>query len=151
MNLDVLTRKYRTPRVFDQCVRIADHDFRQLFIQDLGHLLFRQTYLLGRNAGSMIRADACVRRLGGQALFRLPCPGFMLDDRALQHVRVPSQPRTRAEQRCATSGPMSRQSRLYRDMIIGLTRDEAMRDQLDARMDTPFDDWQDDPTRADPA
>jgi hypothetical protein len=37
VNLDVPTRKYRTPRVFDQRVRIADRDFRQLFIRDLGH------------------------------------------------------------------------------------------------------------------
>lgn len=37
VELDVPTRKYRTPRVFDQSTRIAGQTFRQLFIQDLGH------------------------------------------------------------------------------------------------------------------
>lgn len=31
------TRKYRTPRVFDQEVQLEGHRFRQLFILDLGH------------------------------------------------------------------------------------------------------------------
>lgn len=37
VELDVPTRKYRTPRVFDQSTTIAGQTFRQLFIQDLGH------------------------------------------------------------------------------------------------------------------
>jgi hypothetical protein len=37
LELDVPTRKYRTPRVFDQSTRIEGQTFRQLFIQDLGH------------------------------------------------------------------------------------------------------------------
>jgi transposase len=37
VELDVPTRKYRTPRVYEQNVRLANHNFRQLFIQDLGH------------------------------------------------------------------------------------------------------------------
>ena len=37
VELDVPTRKYRTPRVFEQNVRLASCTFRQLFIQDLGH------------------------------------------------------------------------------------------------------------------
>jgi hypothetical protein len=37
VTLDVPTRKYRTPRVFEEKIRLAGGDFRQLFIQDLGH------------------------------------------------------------------------------------------------------------------
>jgi len=37
VELDVPTRKYRTPRVFEQRVDLAGGTFRQLFIQDLGH------------------------------------------------------------------------------------------------------------------
>src|SRR6202171_5201080 len=37
VELDVPTRKYRTPRVFEQTVALAGCKFRQLFIQDLGH------------------------------------------------------------------------------------------------------------------
>jgi len=37
IELDVPTRKYRTPRVFEQATRIEGKKFRQLFIQDLGH------------------------------------------------------------------------------------------------------------------
>ena len=37
VDLDVPTRKYRTPRVFEQSTRIEGQTFRQLFIQDLGH------------------------------------------------------------------------------------------------------------------
>jgi len=35
--LEKVTRKFRTPRVFEQQVTIAKHSFRQLFIEDLGH------------------------------------------------------------------------------------------------------------------
>jgi hypothetical protein len=37
IELDVPTRKYRTPRVFEQKVSLAGAPFRQLFIRDLGH------------------------------------------------------------------------------------------------------------------
>ncbi|MGB8951099.1 MAG: hypothetical protein WCC06_00325 [Candidatus Aminicenantales bacterium] len=37
IELDIPTRKYRTPRFYEQTVRLAGHDFRQLYIQDLGH------------------------------------------------------------------------------------------------------------------
>jgi len=37
IELDVPTRKYRTPRVYEQRVRLASRDFRQLYICDLGH------------------------------------------------------------------------------------------------------------------
>jgi hypothetical protein len=38
VELDVPTRKYRFPRVFEQPVELVkDHTFRQLFIEDLGH------------------------------------------------------------------------------------------------------------------
>lgn len=37
VELDIPTRKYRTPRVYEQTVHLAGDDFRQLFIQDLGH------------------------------------------------------------------------------------------------------------------
>ena len=36
--MDVPTRKYRTPRVYEQPVELVkDHTFRQMFIEDLGH------------------------------------------------------------------------------------------------------------------
>lgn len=37
VELDVPTRKYKTPRVYEQTVRLAGCDFRQLYILDLGH------------------------------------------------------------------------------------------------------------------
>src|SRR5439155_5977614 len=37
VELDVPTRKYRTPRVYEQTVRLAGRRFRQLYILDLGH------------------------------------------------------------------------------------------------------------------
>jgi hypothetical protein len=37
VELDVPTRKYRTPRVFEQTVTLAKKQFRQLYILDLGH------------------------------------------------------------------------------------------------------------------
>jgi hypothetical protein len=37
IELDVPTRKYRTPRVVEQPTQLAGKIFRQLFIQDLGH------------------------------------------------------------------------------------------------------------------
>jgi hypothetical protein len=37
VELDLPTRKYRTPRVYEQQVALAGRAFRQLFIQDLGH------------------------------------------------------------------------------------------------------------------
>jgi hypothetical protein len=37
VELDIPTRKYRTPRVYQQTVKLEGRDFRQLFIEDLGH------------------------------------------------------------------------------------------------------------------
>jgi len=37
VELDVPTRRYRTPRVFEQTVQLEGHGFRQLFVLDLGH------------------------------------------------------------------------------------------------------------------
>jgi hypothetical protein len=37
IELDVPTRKYRTPRIYEQAVKLAGREFRQLYIQDLGH------------------------------------------------------------------------------------------------------------------
>ena len=37
VELDVPTRKYRFPKVYEQSVRIAERNFRQMFITDLGH------------------------------------------------------------------------------------------------------------------
>lgn len=37
ITLDVPTRAYRTPRVYEQSVRLAGRTFRQLYIRDLGH------------------------------------------------------------------------------------------------------------------
>jgi hypothetical protein len=37
VELDVPTRQYRTPRVYEQRVQLAGHWFRQIFVLDLGH------------------------------------------------------------------------------------------------------------------
>jgi hypothetical protein len=37
VELDVPTRKYRTPRVYEQPVKLEGREFRQLYIEDLGH------------------------------------------------------------------------------------------------------------------
>ncbi len=37
VELDVPSRKFKTPRVYEQTVKILGRDFRQLFIEDLGH------------------------------------------------------------------------------------------------------------------
>jgi hypothetical protein len=37
VDLDIPTRKYQTPRVYEQPVRLAGRTFRQFFLQDLGH------------------------------------------------------------------------------------------------------------------
>jgi hypothetical protein len=37
ISLDVPTRKYKTPRIFEQNIRLAGVALRQLFVQDLGH------------------------------------------------------------------------------------------------------------------
>ena len=39
VELDVPTRQYRTPRVYEQNVQLEGHGFRQLFVRDLGHEL----------------------------------------------------------------------------------------------------------------
>lgn len=48
LDLDVPTRKYRTPRVYEQKVRLAGRTFRQVYILDLGHEL--PTILLTNDA-----------------------------------------------------------------------------------------------------
>ena len=37
IRLDVPTRKYRTPRVYEQSIRLEGHTYRQLYVLDLGH------------------------------------------------------------------------------------------------------------------
>lgn len=37
VELEVPTRKYQSPRVYEQTIRLAGRAFRQLFVQDLGH------------------------------------------------------------------------------------------------------------------
>jgi transposase len=37
VELDVPTRKFKTPRVYEQTIRLAGCDFRQIYILDLGH------------------------------------------------------------------------------------------------------------------
>jgi hypothetical protein len=37
VELDVPTRQYRTPRVYEQQVQLLGHPFRQIFVLDLGH------------------------------------------------------------------------------------------------------------------
>jgi hypothetical protein len=37
IELEVPTRKYRTPRVYEQTITLAGRQFRQVFIEDLGH------------------------------------------------------------------------------------------------------------------
>jgi hypothetical protein len=37
VDLDVPTRQYRTPRVWEQKVKLEGHCFRQIFVRDLGH------------------------------------------------------------------------------------------------------------------
>lgn len=37
ITLDIPTRKYRTPRVYEQKVKLAGRTFRQLYVLDLGH------------------------------------------------------------------------------------------------------------------
>ncbi len=37
VELDVPTRKYKTPRVYEQKVQLNGREFRQMFIEDLGH------------------------------------------------------------------------------------------------------------------
>lgn len=37
IELEVPTRKYQTPRVYEQTISLAGRPFRQMFIQDLGH------------------------------------------------------------------------------------------------------------------
>ena len=50
VELDVPTRRYRTPRVFEQSVPLAGRTFRQLFVTDLGHE--EPTILLTNQKGS---------------------------------------------------------------------------------------------------
>jgi transposase len=54
IELDVPTRKYRFPKVFEQTVPIANREFRQLFIKDLGH--DDPTVLLSNDGTATIKA-----------------------------------------------------------------------------------------------
>jgi len=53
LDLDVPTRKFRTPRAYEQKVRLAGHWFRQIFILDLGHE--QPTILLTNEARTPIK------------------------------------------------------------------------------------------------
>ena len=53
IELDVPTRKYRTPRVYEQKVRLAGRTFRQVYILDLGHE--QPTILLTNEARTPIK------------------------------------------------------------------------------------------------
>jgi transposase len=53
IELDVPTRKYRTPRVYEQTVRLAGRTFRQVYILDLGHE--QPTILLTNDARAPIK------------------------------------------------------------------------------------------------
>ncbi len=53
LDLDVPTRKFRTPRVYEQNVRLAGHLFRQIYILDLGHE--QPTILLTNEARTPIK------------------------------------------------------------------------------------------------
>jgi transposase len=53
LDLDVPTRKFRTPRVYEQKVRLAGRDFRQISVLDLGHEL--PTILLTNEARTPIK------------------------------------------------------------------------------------------------
>jgi hypothetical protein len=53
VELDLPTRKYATPRVYEQPVRLEGHDYRQLFILDLGHE--EPTILLSNERQASIR------------------------------------------------------------------------------------------------
>jgi transposase len=53
LDLDVPTRKFRTPRVYEQKVRLAGRDFRQIYVLDLGHE--QPTILLTNEARTPIK------------------------------------------------------------------------------------------------
>src|SRR6266536_1103900 len=70
VELDVPTRKYRTPRFYQQEVTLAGCKFRQLFVQDLGHdeptiLLTNQTQATFKRS-SPATLSACS--------LKMPCP-----------------------------------------------------------------------------
>ena len=56
VNLDVSSRKHRTPRVYEQKARPHKRDFRQFFITDLGH--DQTTILLTNDAKSTTKTQA---------------------------------------------------------------------------------------------
>jgi hypothetical protein len=74
VELDVPTRKYRTPRVYEQTISLAGRSLRQLFVQDLGHeeptiLLTNQRHtpvkaLLTRYAQRMLIENALSSAVG---------------------------------------------------------------------------------------
>src|SRR5439155_10186229 len=53
VTLDLPSRKYRTPTVFEQKVRLLGRSYRQFFIRDLGH--DEPTILLSNDARSTAR------------------------------------------------------------------------------------------------
>jgi transposase len=53
LDLDLPTRKYRTPRVYEQKVRLAGRTFRQVYLLDLGHE--QPTILLTNEARTPIK------------------------------------------------------------------------------------------------
>ena len=53
VNLDIPGRKFNTPRVYEQSVKLEKRTFRQLFIQDLGHE--EPTILLTNDTSSLKR------------------------------------------------------------------------------------------------
>jgi transposase len=53
INLDVPNRKYRTPEVYEQKVRLRKYSYRQFFIKDLGH--DQPTILLTNDHKSAVR------------------------------------------------------------------------------------------------
>jgi hypothetical protein len=54
IELDIPTRKYRTPRVFEQIITLAGRSLRQIFVQDLGH--DEPTILLTNQRGTPAKA-----------------------------------------------------------------------------------------------
>ena len=53
VTLDLPQRKFRTPRIYEQKVRLCERSYRQLFIKDLGH--DEPTILITNDANSSAR------------------------------------------------------------------------------------------------
>ena len=54
VELDVPTRQFRTPRVYEQAIQLAGHRFRQIFVLDLGH--DKPTILLSNQHQTAVQA-----------------------------------------------------------------------------------------------